>query len=85
MDTVAYLIDEIESAWSEGKLRACLFMDIKGAFDYMVRGKLIGGLWDIGMDGDLICWVASFLIGCQALLVIDGYPGKETPISSGLP
>ena len=85
VDAVACLIGEIESAWSEGKLGACLFMDIKGAFDHVVRGKLIGGLRDTGMDGDLIRWVASFLIGRQALLVIDGHPGKETPISSGLP
>jgi hypothetical protein len=41
---VACLIGEIKHAWGEGKVGACLFMDIKGAFDYMVWAKLIGGL-----------------------------------------
>uniref|UniRef100_A0A093VF66 Putative RNA-directed DNA polymerase from transposon X-element n=1 Tax=Talaromyces marneffei PM1 TaxID=1077442 RepID=A0A093VF66_TALMA len=33
---VVCLIGEIENAWGNGKLGACLFMDIKGAFDYVV-------------------------------------------------
>ena len=37
------------------------------------------------MDGDLVCWVASFMIDRRALLVIDGHAGEEAPISSGLP
>lgn len=72
VDAVACLIGEIERAWGEGKLGACLFMDIKGACDYVVGRKLIGGLRDTGMDGDLIRLVASFLTGRYALLVI-GY------------
>jgi hypothetical protein len=85
VDAVACLIGEIEYAWSEGKLGACLFMDIKGAFDYVIGHKLINGLQDTGMDGDLVRWVASFLSNRRALLVIDGHAGKEVPVSSGLP
>jgi hypothetical protein len=44
VDAVAYLIDEIKQAWGKGKLGACLFMDIIGAFDHVVRQKLIRGL-----------------------------------------
>lgn len=57
---MACLIGEIEQAWGEGKLGARLFMDVMGAFDYVVRRKLIGRR-DIGMDGDLVRWVDSFL------------------------
>jgi hypothetical protein len=85
VDAVACLIGEIEQAWGEGKLGACLFMDIKGAFDHVVGSKLIGGLRDTGMDGDLIRWVASFLTDRYALLVIDGHAGEESPINSGSP
>lgn len=85
VDAVACLIGEIEQAWGEGKLGACLFMDIMGAFDHVVRQKLIGGLWGMGMDGDLVRWVDSFLSNRRALLVIDGHAGDETPINSGLP
>lgn len=85
IDAVACLIGEIEHAWGEGRIGACLFMDIKGAFDHVVRSKLIGGLQATGMDGDLIRWVASFMSNRRALLVIDGHAGDEAPISSGLP
>jgi hypothetical protein len=44
VDAVACFIGEIEYAWSEGKLGACLFMDIKGAFDYVIGHKLINRL-----------------------------------------
>ncbi|QGA12366.1 hypothetical protein EYB26_000010 [Talaromyces marneffei] len=85
MDAVACLIAEIEHAWGEGKLGACLFMDIKGAFDYVVWSKLRGGLRGTGMDGDLVRWVASFMSNRRAMLVIDGHISEEVPISSGLP
>uniref|UniRef100_A0A093V4Z1 Putative RNA-directed DNA polymerase from transposon X-element n=1 Tax=Talaromyces marneffei PM1 TaxID=1077442 RepID=A0A093V4Z1_TALMA len=84
VDAVACLIGEIEHAWGNGKLGACLFMDIKGAFDYVVWSKLIGGLQGTGMDGDLVRWVAS-MSNRRAMLVIDGHIGEEVPISSGLP
>jgi hypothetical protein len=75
---------EIEYAWGEGKVEVCLFMDIKGAFDYVVWAKLIRGLWDTGMDGDLVWWVALFMLERCALLIIDGHAGEEASISLGL-
>ena len=85
VDAVACLIGEVERAWGDHEVGACLFMDIKGAFDHVVGSKLIGGLREAGLDGDLIRWVASFLTNRRALLVIDGHPGLEAPINSGLP
>lgn len=43
MDTIACLIEEIEYVWSEGKLGAYLFIDIKRVFDHVIRHKLIDG------------------------------------------
>jgi hypothetical protein len=85
VDAVACLIGEIEHAWGNHKVGACLFMDIQGAFDHVVRSKLIGGLREAKLDADLIRWVASFLTNRRAFLVIDGHPGIEAPINSGLP
>ncbi|KAL3707906.1 hypothetical protein TMatcc_005888, partial [Talaromyces marneffei ATCC 18224] len=85
VDAVACLIGKIEHALGNGKLRACLFMDIKSAFDYVVWSKLIEGLQGTGMDGGLVRWVASFILNRRAILVIDGHISEEVPISSGLP
>ena len=40
---------------------------------------------EIGIDGDLILWTASFLRERQVQLVIDGHLGPEQPVNSGLP
>jgi ribonuclease HI len=84
-DAVACLIEYIHQAWLQRKLGATLFMDIKGAFDHVLLGKLIGVLRAAGFDERLISWVASFLQGRKAVLVIDGHEGREHPVSSGLP
>jgi hypothetical protein len=62
VDAVACFIGEIKRAWGNHEIGACLFMDIKGAFNHVVGSKLIGGLREAELDGDLICWIASFLI-----------------------
>jgi hypothetical protein len=54
VDTVVCLIDKIKQTWGKGKLGAYLFIDIIGAFNHIIRQKLIGGLWGIGIDRDLI-------------------------------
>jgi hypothetical protein len=51
----------------------------------VVGSKLIGGLWEAELDGDLIRWVASFLTNRWAFLIINSHPGLEAPINSGLP
>jgi hypothetical protein len=54
VDAIACLIDKIKHAWGNHEIRACLFMDIKGAFDHIVGSKLIGGLQEAELDKDLI-------------------------------
>jgi Reverse transcriptase (RNA-dependent DNA polymerase) len=41
IDAVAKLIYTTEKAWSQKKLLRALFMDVKGAFDYMVKERLL--------------------------------------------
>jgi hypothetical protein len=40
---------------------------------------------EIGINGDLIYWVTSFLMDRKVQLVIDGHQGPEQPINLGLP
>jgi hypothetical protein len=41
IDAVAKLIYTIEKAWSQNKLLGALFMNVKGAFDYVVKERLL--------------------------------------------
>jgi Reverse transcriptase (RNA-dependent DNA polymerase) len=41
IDAVAKLIYIIEKAWSQNKLLGALSMDVKGAFNYVVKERLL--------------------------------------------
>jgi hypothetical protein len=60
-------------------------MDVKGAFDHVDPTRLVKRIREIGIDGDLIYWVTSFLMDRQVQLVINGHQGPEQPIYLGLP
>ena len=85
IDAVACLIQDVHSGWGEKLLSGALFMDVKGAFDHVDPARLVKRMGEIGIDGDLIYWVTSFLMDRQVQLVIDGHQGLEQPIHSGLP
>ena len=36
-------------------------MDVKEAFDYISRNKLLKRMIDLGIDQDLVTWMKSFL------------------------
>ena len=58
------------------QLVAGLLVDIKGAFDHVNRRKLLLVLRDMGLPGNLLYWVASFLTDRQVTLVIDRFEGQ---------
>jgi hypothetical protein len=66
-------------------LLGALFMDIKGAFNHVDPARLVKWIEEIGINGDLIYWVTSFLMDRKVQLVIDGHQGLEQPINLGLP
>ncbi len=90
VDAVACLIGEIEQAWGEGKLGACLFMDIMGAFDHVVRQKLIGasGAWE-WTETSYAGWTPSYPTGgpywlLTATLVMRPYKLRPAPGLTGI-
>jgi ribonuclease HI len=85
IDAVTCLIHDVHQGWKEKLLSGALFIDVRGAFDHVDPARLVKRLGDMGIDGDLICWVASFLTDRKAQLVIDGHQGPEKLIYSGLP
>jgi hypothetical protein len=59
--TVGIMVDRAHAAWREGSIAGVLLMDIKAAFPSVARGRMIHTMRGMGMDGDLIRWMASFL------------------------
>lgn len=58
-DLVAAAIHDIESTWQRRLVTSMLTLDIKGAFDAMLPGRLIQRLQAQGWPENLIRWVSN--------------------------
>jgi hypothetical protein len=61
-----------------------LLLDIKGAFDRVNKQRLLKRMIEVGIAGNIVRWVNSFLSDRRAMLVIDGRTGENHDIQAGL-
>ena len=85
VDAVACLIQSTQEAWRRKQLMAALFMDVKGAFDHVNPRRLVIRMTELGLDGDLIRWVQSFLTDRHVQLNIDNTQCPVHSVNSGVP
>lgn len=57
-----------------------LFIDIKEAFDYVLKIKLVERIMELVINGDLICWTQFFFIDQRVQLVIIKHTNREQDI-----
>lgn len=84
-DAVAKLVTFVEDAWQRKQTVLTLLLDIKGAFDRVNKRQLLKRMVEVGIAGNIVRWVDSFLSDRRAMLVIDGRTGKTNDIQAGLP
>ncbi|KAF7139722.1 hypothetical protein CNMCM5793_007559 [Aspergillus hiratsukae] len=72
-------------ALNEGKTASLLTVDVKGAFDTVLPGRLVHRLRAQGWPDNLVRWAASFATGRSVQIRLDGQIGPSTDISCGLP
>ncbi|EDN98166.1 hypothetical protein SS1G_13023 [Sclerotinia sclerotiorum 1980 UF-70] len=60
-------------------------MDVKGAFDAVLPGRLVNRLREQGWPNNLVRWVQSFAINRSIKIRLDGEIGPETKLECGLP
>jgi hypothetical protein len=77
---VAQLVAKVENAWSQKRVGLALLLDFKGAFDRVNKQKLIRRMIQVGIAGNIVRWVDSFLSDRRAMLVIDGRTGETRSI-----
>lgn len=75
----------VEGAWEGKKTGLALLLDVKGAFDRVNKQRLLQRMVEVGIAGNVIRWVGSFLSDRRAMLVIDGRMGETHGIQAGLP
>ena len=64
---------------------ACVFFDVKKAFDSVPHRKIISSLSDIGIKGPLLNWFRDYLSGRCQRVVLDGTTSDPVNVTSGVP
>ena len=84
-DLAAAVVHDIEEAWARRKVATMLTLDVRGAFDAVLPGRLVQRLRQQGWPGTVVRWVASFLTQRSAALRLDGETGPVFQVPAGLP
>jgi len=84
-DLAAALVHDVEEAWSRGLKASMLTLDVQGAFDTVLPGRLVGRLRKQGWPTNVVRWVASFTQGRTASLRLGNYTSKTFDVPAGLP
>lgn len=85
VDLTTCLTHDVESALKKGLTASMATLDVKGAFDGVLSGRLVCRLREQGWPHHLVQWVASFTTGRSVRVRLDGSIGPKTEISCGLP
>lgn len=84
-DLVAALIHDIEQALADGRLLTLLTMDVQGAFDAVLRNRLIAILRRQGWPAALIRWIYSWLTDRSATIRLQDFLTEAAKLACGLP
>lgn len=85
VDLTTCLTHDIETALNQGLTASVLTLDVKGAFDAVLPGRLVKRLREQGWPRHLCAWVASFVTDRQVCIRLDGEVGHPRKIDCGLP
>ena len=85
IDVVVFLVHKFQKCWTEKKLATALFMDVKGACDYVSTIKLVERMTNLGIDRDIVRWTQFFLTGWTSQLIIDRHNNIKCDIEIKIP
>lgn len=85
IDLTTCLTHDVERALNEGKTASMLTLDIKGAFDAVLPGRLVRRLREQGWPDNLVKWISSFATDRTVQIRLDNETGPSRSISCGLP
>lgn len=85
IDAALLLKHEVESNKTPKLKTSTLFVDVKGAYDHVVKFRLLKILQTLGLPLCLISWVFAFLSLRRLRIAFDGQTQQFLPITSGIP
>ena len=83
--SIHYLVERIYDGWNRRKIASLFLLDVTGAFDKVSHERLLHDLKRVGMDENIVNWIASFLEDRTTVLKTPEYTTDEIYIDVGIP
>jgi hypothetical protein len=81
-----WLLSQIRTVWDDGTaIATVLSLDMSGAYDHVVRSRLIHILRAKGIPAGIVGWVESFMTGRTTTLAFGGQESEPIGIPAGIP
>ena len=71
VDAVMNLTHDIQHAFNKKKVTSCLLLNVKGAFNYVLKNQLLQNFHNLNLSKILIQWVIEFMTGKQISLMFN--------------
>ncbi|EDO03066.1 hypothetical protein SS1G_05545 [Sclerotinia sclerotiorum 1980 UF-70] len=85
IDLLAAFTHEAELALDAGKIVSLVTMDVQGAFDALLKRRLLKRMLKQGWPTSLLRMIDSFLTGRRVRIRLEGVITKEYPVACGTP
>lgn len=79
------LVDELARNIQQGKQTDLILLDFSKAFDKVAHYKLLYKLYQLGVKGRNLKWIAGFLSNRSQRVMVDGEFSSSIPVTSGVP
>ena len=79
------VLDEWTQVLEEGGSIDVVYMDLMKAFDTVPHHRLLCKLEAYGIQGKVLAWIRSFLLGRRQRVVVSGQKSDWSAVSSGVP
>ena len=80
-----YIVHNIRQNWTNKKISHGLFLDVSAAFDKVWHNGLIAKLNQIGVEGQSLQTIKSYITGRKQVVVVDGVKSQPLDIKAGVP
>jgi len=84
-ETLIYLTETWKTAIDNRKVVGVVFIDFQKAFDTVSHDVLIHRLQAMGLSGDILEWLTSYLKDRKQFAVVNGCSSQTRPVTRGVP
>lgn len=84
-ETLIYLTETWKTAIDNRKVVGVIFIDFQKAFDTVSHDVLIHRLQAMGLSGDILEWLTSYLKDRKQFAVVNGCSSQTRPVTCGVP